>query len=147
MKRLLTLSTKENKRVDILRSWEKGVLRVREMGELMDLCDRQVYRVIARYQEQGVKGVVHRLRGRPSNRAFEQTLKARVERLFEKHYRDYGPALSADMLLKNHSLEISYETLRMWFAGQWQVSRKSRQTPQKALTPKCHLGDATIRWK
>jgi hypothetical protein len=131
MKGMLTMSHKEQKRIEFLRMWERGEFTVKELSQSMQLSERQTYRVIARYTKQGIRGVVHHLRGSRSNRALPSSFKKKVQRLFEVHYRDYGPTLLSEVLLKNHGLKVNDETLRGWFAGKWQVSRKSRKHRKK----------------
>lgn len=131
MKGLLTMSNKEQKRVEFLRMWERGELTVKELSQAVHLSERQTYRVIARYTKQGIRGIVHRLRGTRSNRAMSSSFRKKVRRLFEVHYRDYGPTLLSEVLLKNHGLAVNDETLRGWFAGKWQCSRKSRKHRKK----------------
>lgn len=131
MKGELTMSIKEQKRVDKLRAWERGDLTVKALSQAIDLSERQTYRVIARYTKQGIRGIVHRLRGTTSNRAMAFSFKKKVQQLYEAHYRDYGPTLLSEILLKNHGLTVNDETLRGWFTGKWQVSRKSRKHRKK----------------
>lgn len=131
MKGELTMSIKEQKRVDKLCEWERGKLTVQELSQKIHLSERQTYRVIARYIKQGIQGIVHRLRGITSNRAMASSFKIKVQRLYEAHYRDYGPTLLSEVLLKNHGLTVNDETLRGWFAGKWQISRKSRKHRKK----------------
>ena len=131
MKGILIMSHKEQRRVEFLRMWEHGEFTVKELSQSMQLSKRQTYRVIARYTQQGIRGVVHRLRGIRSNRALPSSFRDNVQRLFEVHYRDYGPTLLSEVLLKNHGLKINDETLRGWFEGKWQVLRTSRKHRKK----------------
>ncbi|MCI0442398.1 ISNCY family transposase [bacterium] len=125
------MSAKELERSEYLRLWEKGAMRVDELARAMHLSERQVYRVIASYRKQGIQGLVHGSRGQPSHNVTDSRLKAKIQKLFERHYRDYGPTLLAEMLLKNHGIAISDETLRLWFTGKWVVTRKSRKHRKK----------------
>lgn len=131
MKGLLTMSAKEQKRADYMRLWEKGTMTVEELAKALELSERQVYRVIDRYEARGIEGLVHGLRGEPSHNATKPTVKAKIRELFKKHYADYGPMLLSEMLLKNHGIHISDETLRLWFQGQWVSTRKSRKHHKK----------------
>ena len=69
--------------------------------------------MLIRMREHGDGGVVHRLRGRPSNRklgaALEQKMLARVR----QRYADFGPTLGAEHLAQE-GLPVSRETLRKW---------------------------------
>jgi transposase InsO family protein len=131
MKGLLTMSAKEKQRADNLRLWEKGEMELEELARAMELSERQAYRVIDRYLKAGIAGLVHGSRGERSHNASPRKLKTKIKQLFEKHYRDYGATLFSEMLLKNHGITISDETLRLWFAGKWVVQRKSRKHRKK----------------
>ena len=41
---------------------------------------------------------MHRLRGRPSNHAHDETDKTKAVRLYRERYRDYGPTLFSEVL-------------------------------------------------
>ncbi len=131
MKGMLTMSNKEQRRTEFLQMWERGEFTVKELSQSMQPSERHTHRLIARYTKQGIRGIVHGLRGARSNRALSSSFKKKVQRLFEIHYRDYGPTLLSEILLKNHGLKINDETLRGWFAGKWHVSRKSRKHRKK----------------
>ena len=85
------MSVKELKRVPVIRQAMTKTLRQREAGELLGLTARQVRRLIQRVRVEGDAGLGHRSRGRPSNRQHPPALKARVLRLYAKHYGDFGP--------------------------------------------------------
>ncbi len=78
-----------------------------------------------RVGEEGDRGVVHRLRGRPSNRKLPARLGQRVLARVRQRYADFGPTLAAEHLAQE-GLAVSRETLRKWMsaAGLWRVRRK-----------------------
>ena len=84
------MSVQELKRVRVIRQARNNALRQREAGEGLGLTARQVRRLIQRVQTEGDAGLVHRGRGKPSNRRHRLALKARVIRLYATHYRDLG---------------------------------------------------------
>jgi Helix-turn-helix domain len=92
------MSVPEVKRVHVIRQLMNKALRQREAGEVVGLTTRQIRRLIQRVRAEGDAGLVHRSRGTPSNRRYRPTLKARVRRLYAKHYRDFGPTLAAEKL-------------------------------------------------
>jgi hypothetical protein len=69
--------------------------------------------------------VVHRLRGRPSNRKLAERTRSRVLRLIEREYRDFGPTLIAEYLQSGHGIGVGKETVRKWMigAGLWKPKR------------------------
>ena len=66
----------------------------------LDLSERQVRRLVKSVREFGDGGIVHRGRGRPSNRRLSERFKADVLKLCRKRYSDFGPTLAAEKLLE-----------------------------------------------
>ena len=63
----------------------------------MSLSYRQAKRLKKRFEEQGASGLVHGLRGKPSNRKVDAGQRQRVLALFQEKYHDFGATLAADM--------------------------------------------------
>jgi hypothetical protein len=96
------------------------------------LSDRQMRRIVGRVRGEGPRGVVHRSRGRESNRKYPEELKGRVTELYRQNYEGFGPTLGQEKLLERDGISISDETLRLWLieAGLWKKRRKGRQHRQ-----------------
>src|ERR1035437_9662535 len=109
----MALSQRERDRLRVLQEVKQGHLTQREAARRIDLCDRQVRRLLLRLQEQGDRAVIHRLRGRPSNRKFVATFEQKVLARVRQRYADFGPTLAAEHLAKE-GLPVSRETLRKW---------------------------------
>jgi len=74
----IALSQEERDRLHLLRELERGELRQVAAAQRMKLTDRQVRRLLQRWREQGDRAVIHRLRGRPSNRKFAVSFQRKV---------------------------------------------------------------------
>ncbi len=108
------LSVKERDRLKVLHEVQRGHLTQGEAARHLGISDREVRRLLVRIEEQGDGGVVHRLRGRASNRRLAESLRTRALKLVEAKYRDFGPTLACEYLAKEHAVEVSKETLRQW---------------------------------
>jgi hypothetical protein len=88
-----------------------------------------VRRLLVRYRAEGDAGLVHRARGRPSNRRYPDALRDRVLARVAETYRDFGPTLAAEKLAERDGLVVSRETLRQWMigAGRWTPRRPARE--------------------
>ena len=64
-------------------------------------------------EAEGDVGVIHRLRGRSSNRAKRDDLRRRVLSRYREQYLGFGPTLAAEKLTVE-GLPVSDETLRNW---------------------------------
>jgi hypothetical protein len=122
----IELSQRERDWLKVLHEVEQKHLTQVAAAQRLKRTDRQVRRMLIRMREHGDGGIVHRLRGRPSNRklaaAWEQKILARVG----QRYADFGPTLAAEQLAQE-GLLVSRETLRKWMiqAALW-IPRRRR---------------------
>lgn len=114
MNGVLTLSQKEIDRLMIITQIEENKITVLKAGELLALSQRQIYRILKRTRTEGVKGIVHKLRGRRSNRGYPKQLKEKIIGIYRKQYSDYGPTLYSEMLTEYHNISLNRETVRNW---------------------------------
>src|SRR4030043_587502 len=116
----------ELKRLHVIQKVLERVIKQVEAAEILFLSSRQVRRVVKRIRNEGDRGVIHKSRGRPSNRGISPKIKDRVIRLYRAQYKGFGPTLASEKLLERDRIEISDETLRRWplEAGDWKKSRK-----------------------
>ena len=108
------LSGKERDRLKVLHEVQGGHLTQGEAAGHLGISDREVRRLLVRIEEQGDGGVVHRLRGKVSNRRLPESLRTRALKLVKAKYHDFGPTLACEYLAKEHAVEVSKETLRQW---------------------------------
>lgn len=130
-KDIIEMSVRELKRCWIVGKAVEKRITQRKAAELMDLSERQVRRLIRRFRREKEKGLIHRLRGIPSNRRIGEDLKHQVLRLYQTHYEGFGPTLAQEKLLECNKIQINRETLRQWLieAKLWQkrVYRKAHR--------------------
>ena len=124
-KERIAMSQQERERLKVLHEIEQGHLRQVEAADRLQLSTRQVRRLERRVRTEGDRGVVHRLRGRPSNRKIAAAVEKRVLAEVRRRYADFGPTLACEHLA-NGGLVVSRETLRKWLshAGLWQTRRR-----------------------
>ncbi len=97
-------------------------------SEVLCLSSRQVRRIIKRVRQEGDKGVIHKSRGRPSNRRISDEIREKVIQLYRSEYGDFGPTLAAEKLEERDRVRVNEETLRLWLieSGDWKKRRKRR---------------------
>src|SRR5437764_14149582 len=111
---MLVLSTKDRDRLKVLHEVRQGHLTQREAGEQLGFTDRWVRKLLGRVKKEGDRGVVHRLRGRASNRRLGEKVRRKALKVVEAQYRDFGPTLACEYLVQDHQVKVSRETLRQW---------------------------------
>ena len=63
------MSERDIKRVEVLNEVQSGRRTVAAAASVLGISERQGYRLLSRYQENGGFGLVHKARGRTSNRS------------------------------------------------------------------------------
>lgn len=119
------MSVKERIRLEALARVSRKELTVLEAAELMGLSLRQARRIYKRFKAQGDGGLVHRLRGRRSNRRLSDDLRDRVVKLHQEKYADFGPTFACEKLVEA-GLVLSPDTLTTILKdrGLWQRKRR-----------------------
>ena len=125
-KDIITMSRKELKRLHIIKKvLERQITQV-EAASLTELSTRQVSRIKIRVESEGDSGIIHRLRGQPSNRTTDPELKEKALKLFKEKYPDFGPTLASEKLLERDKIKVNDETLRLWLIER-QIPYKQRK--------------------
>ena len=131
MEGILTMSQKEAERIKIITRIESKSLTIKEASEIIRISQRQLYRILGRVKKEGTKGIIHRLRGKSSNRGYPKELREKVIRIYYKQYKDYGPTLFSEELVKNHSISVNHETLRRWMRQKAITTSMRRKRPHR----------------
>src|SRR5947209_585694 len=101
-KDVLEMSQRERDVLKVMSLVLKGERSQVEAARLLKRSVRQVRRLQRRLEGEGDGGVVHKLRGLPSNRALDETVRGQVLALYRQHYGGFGPTLSAEKLAACH---------------------------------------------
>ena len=114
---MLVLSTKDRDRLKVLHEVKRKHLTQRAAARQLGISDRWVRKLLVRVRKGGDGGIVHRGRGRRSNRRLPESLRTQTLKLVQAKYSDFGPTLACEYLAKDHQVEVSKETLRQWLIG------------------------------
>jgi transposase-like protein len=130
-KDIIQMSQGELRRLHVIHKAIEGLLKQKEAGELLSLSARQIRRLIKKVEE-GDAGIIHKARGKPSNRQLPQKIKGSVIRLYRQKYEGFGPLLTAEKLIEQDGITVNDETLRKWLieSGDWKKTRKDRKHRQ-----------------
>ena len=113
----ISMSRKERARLEVFCRVRDGSLTLTKASKVLRMSYRQTKRSWARYLKEGDAGLVHRLRGKASNRQVDEEKKAKVLRLYAEKYSDYGPTLAAECLADDDHVKVAVETLRRWLSS------------------------------
>ena len=128
----ITMSMREADRLKTIQAVVDRMARVGQAAQKLGLSWRQLERLIQRYKQDGVAGLVSRKRGQPSNHQLAPGIAERALGLIRERYPDFGPTLACEKLTERHGLTLGVETVRalMTTAGLW--------TPRKQRAAKIH---------
>ncbi|MGZ3605795.1 MAG: ISNCY family transposase [Thermodesulfobacteriota bacterium] len=131
-KGIIMATQEELRRLHVIEKVLEGGLKQVEAAEIISLSSRQIRRIVRRVKREGQRGIIHRSRGRPSNRKISDQLKEKVIKLYRRGYKDFGPTLACEKLLERDGVSLSDETLRGWLigSGDWKRARKRRKHRQ-----------------
>ncbi len=126
----IIMATQEELRaLHVIRKAIDKVITQKEAAEAANLSERQVRRKAKRIREEGDRGIIHRLRGRPSNRRLPCKDKALA--LFKYKYPDFGPTLASEKLFERDKVKVNDETLRLWLIEKSIPYKQRKKRPHR----------------
>jgi hypothetical protein len=135
----LRMSAKERLRLDAMQRVKRGETTVAAAAELMEVSLRQGRRVWKRFVVEGDRGLVHRLRGRASNRKLDEATGQRIIKRHQESYADFGPTLACEKLA-DEGLLVSANTLTgllkergLWVRRRRRGNHRKRRERRKSL--------------
>ena len=130
----LLMSAKERERKVVMEELEKGRMTQKEASGRLGVSERQVGRILCRYRAEHDAGLVHRNRGKSSNRKKDPSFERSVIARYEERYTGFGPTLASEKL-REEGLAVDHETLRRWLIGKglWQKERKRSRYRQRRV--------------
>src|SRR6267378_1449444 len=144
----LLMTQVDRDRLVALKKAKKKLITQCEAAEELGLSIRQVQRLLDAVKERGDRAVVHRLRGKPSNRRIEEAIEEKaVQVLSMPVYEGFGPTLAAEYLGKKHGIEASKETVRQWMirAKLWRA-KKEKVTEVHVWRPRRSRFGELVQW-
>ena len=131
-KDIIEMSQRELTRLHVIHKVIEGLLKQKEAAALLSLSNRQIRRLLKKAGEEGDVGIIHKSRGKPSNRRLPKKIKDKVIELYRQKYVGFGPLLASEKLLERDGITVNDETLRKWLieTGDWKKTRKDRKHRQ-----------------
>jgi transposase len=107
----LRLSKQEEQRAIVLGQVVAGLLGIGDAGTLIGVGERQVRRLLAAYEREGPRGLVHGNRGRPPAHATTVEVRDKVIALASGKYAGVNHSHLAELLGEREDLHVSRPTL------------------------------------
>jgi hypothetical protein len=122
---IIGVSLRDLRRLKVVHQALERQITQTTASSMLGLSERHLRRLVRSVRELGDGGIVHRGRGRPSNRRLPERIKSRVLKLYRKKYHDFGPTLATEKLLELDGIGVSRETLRQWLAVGWSLGEEA----------------------
>jgi transposase len=106
-----------------------------EAARLLRRSERQVRRIQRRLEADGDAGAIHRLRGQPSNRQLDDTVRKEVLKIYADELSDFGPTLASEVL-EERGWIVSPDTLRRWLLAEGLWERQRRRDQHRSRRPR-----------
>ena len=109
---VLTMTLREIDRLKVIDQILRGKLSKSAAARELKLSRRQVIRICKRVKKEGNRAVIHKLRGKASNRSLPQRTLDLMAGLIRKKYEDFGPTLAKEKLAQSDGINVSVSTVR-----------------------------------
>lgn len=109
---MTTLTMRDEQRLDVIQRVLRRELTVVQAALVMGVSERQCYRIKARVDKAGAKGVVHGNRGRPCKRKTTEKMVRRVVQLARGKYQGFNDHHLTEKLKEQEEIELSREKVR-----------------------------------
>ena len=125
---LITMSDKEIQRLAVLQDVRDHRITQVRAAEILNLSTRQITRLLHKFSQDGISGLVHASRGQPGHRRHDEVMKSKCLSIISEHLLGFGPTLAHEKLASMFDLNIPVETVRRWMtANDLWIPRAKRQ--------------------
>lgn len=129
----LTLTQKEQARLQILNGVLAHQIGAEEAAQVLGLSQRQVWRILAAYRKEGAAAVAHGNRGRSPANALPQETRDRVILLARNSYPGVNHTHLAELLAEREGVALARSTVRRILVGAGLPSPRRRRPPRHRI--------------
>lgn len=130
MDEVISMGNRDIDRLRVIRDVLDGKLTQAEAGNILRRGDRQVRRMCVRVRDKGNRGIIHGLRGRPSNNLLDsELLEHALGALHDPLWDGFGPTFAQEKLDDYHGIDLGIETVRklMIKTDIWKSGRRGKR--------------------
>jgi transposase len=128
--KVLTLSTKEQNRLQILNGVLERHWPMREAAKIMGVSERQGWRILAAYRKEGAAALAHGNRGRTPANATPLPICQQVITIAKERYSGINHTHLDELLAEREGITISRSTLRRLLIGAGLSSPRRGRSPR-----------------
>ena len=141
-KDIIAMSTKELKRLHLVKKTEEKLLTQKEAAQMLSISERQFRRILFNFRTEGHKGLIHKLREKPSHRKFDRRFSNNIATIYKKEFFGYKPTFFTEKLAEEYDIVISKESARtILIAHELWTPKKKKSTHRTKRERKHHPGE------
>ena len=132
----LTLTQKEQARLQVLNGILEGQISVDEAAEVLGVSERHVWRILAEYRKEGAAALAHGNRGRRANNSIPEEARTQVVALARTRYARVNHTHLTELLAEREEIVLGRLTvedfaskLSDFFMRQWQAAQMPPDGP------------------
>lgn len=126
----MLLTMREKNRIEVVQGVMDGRIEVGEAGRVLNRSMRQIYRLLKRLREQGLEGLIHGNKGKPSPRKIKKAILKRIIELARGRLKDINDTHLSEILLREEKIRISRQGLRRMLRGAGIPAKLKRRSPK-----------------
>jgi hypothetical protein len=126
----IIMSQKEASRYDIIQKAINKELKGTEAAQILNLTTRHIRRLKKKVEKDGLQGLVHAGRGKPSQRKIPSKELEKIKKLLQKHYSDFGPTFATEKLAEKHKIARDPKTIRAIMIAEELWKPKKKKPPE-----------------
>jgi len=149
----LIMSRKEREQLKVFEKLVAREITQVVASQMLNVSDRCIRKKLKRYREQGDAGLVHRGRGKPSLKRWDNDERALAIELLKSDWHGFGPTYTAEKLKELKGITVSNETVRqmmiverLWFAGKRKPKHRLRRDRKLILGALVQLDGSPHDW-
>src|SRR3989304_8828920 len=123
----MLLTMKDKQRIEVTTAVMDGKIEVSEAGRILKRSERQVYRMLAGFRKEGIKGLIHKNRGRESPKKIKDRVREQIITLVKKRYEGINDTHLREILEREEGIKIGQETLRKMLRGAGIAPKRKRR--------------------
>jgi transposase len=134
---VLNLTMQEAERYKVISEVEGGYLKVGEAAEILDLSERQVYRIKARVEKEGARGVIHKSKGKKVPLWLTERVRDKVDHFYKTKYRGFNLTHMTEFLNEEEKIRVSRESVRQILLERGSYTKKRRYPKHRQWREPC----------
>src|SRR3989338_5135379 len=113
----ISMSQKDLNKYDVIKEAIRKEITVKKAGELLRLCERQIYRLKRAVKRRGAAALIHANQGKPGNRRMPDAERQQIIDILSRRYPDFKPTHASEKLNEIHGIKRDPVTIRQIMTG------------------------------